>query len=116
MTENSDRDKPTDLAPAGPPSITVDWDRYGQYLEESDLSDAEKRAFLETLWSIVVSFVDLGFGVHPVQQACENSCAQSAEIRAFITEEHASVVGSSDTDITDGDAGPSSLTQERRAT
>ncbi len=46
-----------------PPQLTIDWDAYGQYLEESDLSDDQKIELIETLWSIVVSFVDLGFGV-----------------------------------------------------
>lgn len=46
-----------------PPQLTIDWDAYGQYLEGSDLSDDQKIELIETLWSIVVSFVDLGFGV-----------------------------------------------------
>jgi hypothetical protein len=108
------------VAKKSPPTLTIDWELYGQYLEDSDLSDAEKRQFLEALWSIVVSFVDLGFGVHPVQQAtgdsCENSCEQDAEIRTFIADERASVVGSADTgiiqnDVADGQSNPS---QERR--
>jgi len=68
-------DKPKDTADDGlqPPSLTIDWELCGTYLEDSDLSDAKKREFIETLWSIVVSFVDLGFGVHPVQQACEQN-------------------------------------------
>jgi hypothetical protein len=33
----------------------------------------ERRAFLETLWSIIVSFVDLGFGVHPLQMLPDQS-------------------------------------------
>lgn len=53
------------------PALFIDWDLYGQYLEDSDMSDDQKREFLETLWSIMVSFVDLGFGLHPTQQACE---------------------------------------------
>lgn len=89
-----------------PPTLTVDWDQYGTYLEDSDLSDAEKRQFLEALWSIVVSFVDLGFGVHPVQQVGENSsdnssehsCAQNAQIRAFVSAERNPVVDSADID------------------
>ncbi|MCV6547729.1 MAG: hypothetical protein OIF56_10685, partial [Cohaesibacter sp.] len=36
---------------------------YGHHLDESDLSDAEKREFIETLWYLMVSFVDLGFEV-----------------------------------------------------
>ena len=34
------------------------------------MSDEEKRVFLETLWSILMQFVDLGFGIHPVQEPC----------------------------------------------
>ena len=51
------------------PVITVDYERYAHFLDSSDLSDEQKQEFLQTLWNIVVGFVDLGFGVHPVQQA-----------------------------------------------
>lgn len=77
-----------------PPTLTIDWELYGKYLDESDLSDAEKREFLETIWAIVVSAVDLGFGVHPVQQAAGNICEQQVEIAKFIAEQSASVLTS----------------------
>lgn len=51
------------------PTLNIDWDLYGEYLEESDMSDDEKRELIETLWNIVVSFVDLGFGIESVQRA-----------------------------------------------
>ncbi len=53
------------------PSLSIDWEVYASYLDENDLTDDQKREFIETLWNIVVAFVDLGFGIHPVQQACE---------------------------------------------
>ncbi|MCP4933237.1 MAG: hypothetical protein GY927_03315 [bacterium] len=56
------------------PALTIDWDLYGQYLEGSNLSEAEKRETIEALWSIVVSFVDLGFGIHPAQLATADCC------------------------------------------
>lgn len=58
-------------APTIPPTLELDWEVYAQALEGSNLSDDEKRELIEIMWSIVVSFVDLGYGVHPVQQACE---------------------------------------------
>jgi len=81
-------------AKKAPPTLTIDWELYGKHLEESNLSDAEKREFLETIWSIVVSAVDLGFGVHPVQQAAGNICEQQAEIAKFIAAQSASVLPS----------------------
>lgn len=50
-------------------ALIFDYEEYAPYLEDSDLTEEQKREFLETLWSIMVSFVDLGFGIHPVQQA-----------------------------------------------
>lgn len=66
------------------PSVSIDWELYASYLEESDLSDEQKRDFIETLWSIVLAFVDLGFGIHPTQQALEKSMGQNEEICASI--------------------------------
>ncbi|ADM09227.1 hypothetical protein PB2503_05782 [Parvularcula bermudensis HTCC2503] len=60
------------------PIIEVDYDRYAAYLDEADLSEAQKREFLETLWNIIVGFIDLGFGVHPAQQA-RSPCGQLPE-------------------------------------
>ncbi|MCF6277208.1 MAG: hypothetical protein L3J16_00445 [Anaerolineales bacterium] len=96
MTEGS-KNKTNGAGKACPPTLTIDWELYGKYLDESDLSDTEKRQFLKTLWSIVVSFVDLGFGVHPLQQVTDNACAQQAEIAKFITDESGPVVSLPDT-------------------
>ena len=52
--------------PLGP--ITVDWKLYEHHLAASDLTDDQKREFLEALWYILITFVDLGFGIEPVQQ------------------------------------------------
>ena len=50
------------------PALEIDYALYERLLAESDWSDEQKREFIETLWSIVVQFVDLGFGIHPLQQ------------------------------------------------
>lgn len=55
---------------AAKPSLAIDLDKYQAYLDGSGLTPAQKEDFLRALWSIMVAFVDLGFGVHPVQQAC----------------------------------------------
>ncbi|MEP1613477.1 MAG: hypothetical protein ABJL72_16345 [Roseobacter sp.] len=64
-------DIPSNLNPeTAPPTLTIDWDAYLPFFDDEDISEEDKKELIEALWSIVVSFVDLGFGVHPVQQAC----------------------------------------------
>jgi len=54
------------------PVITVDYDAYAHFLDDTDLTDDQKREFLQALWTIITEFVSMGFAVHPVQQATEN--------------------------------------------
>ena len=43
---------------------------YAEFFEDDDdLTDEQKRELLEIIWNIVVTFVDLGFGVEATQQA-----------------------------------------------
>ncbi|HAT86957.1 MAG TPA: hypothetical protein DCS30_14035 [Rhizobiales bacterium] len=56
------------LDPTKPPSLTIDWDACGELLKDCDLNDEEKKEVIATLCSLVCNFVDLGLGVHPVQQ------------------------------------------------
>lgn len=53
--------------------VVFDVAKYLGYVEGEDMSDAEAKALLEAIWQIVVAFVDLGFGLHPVQQTMDKS-------------------------------------------
>ena len=65
-----------DLPPKGSPSdtsrpsLSIDWEFYATMLEDSDMPLEQQKELIETLWSIVVAFVDLGFDLSPVQQIC----------------------------------------------
>ncbi|WP_317054528.1 hypothetical protein [Roseovarius rhodophyticola] len=64
-------DVPPEFNPeTAPPTLTIDWDAYLPFFEDEDISEEEKRELIEILWSITLSFVDLGFGLNPVQQIC----------------------------------------------
>lgn len=67
---------------ARPPSLAIDWDLYAAMLEESDATDAQKRELIETLWAIVVTFVDLGFNLQPAPQSCGELSTEGAEALA----------------------------------
>ena len=53
----------------GYPVLTFDADDYREYVQEMNLSDSQEQELLGALWSIIVQFVDLGFGIEPVQRA-----------------------------------------------
>lgn len=59
--------------------ITVDVAKYDEYLRESDMSPEQKEEFLRAMLSIVLTFVELGFGVHPLQQVGEQEPCGKAE-------------------------------------
>ena len=59
--------------------ITVDYEKYAHFLDDSELTEQQKQEFLQTLWNIIVEFVSLGFDVHPLQQA-KNACGKPEEI------------------------------------
>ncbi|WP_299639278.1 hypothetical protein [uncultured Ruegeria sp.] len=51
--------------------LEVDVDKYEECLDKTDLSDQEKSEFLSALWTVLLAFVDLGYGIHPTQSATD---------------------------------------------
>jgi len=81
MTEDTNSSK--NLNP-GPTAIRFDWRDWEQYLENSDLPDDKKREFIETLWAIVMGFVDLGYGLNPAQEICGEVIDLKAVLEAAV--------------------------------
>ena len=52
------------------PRVEIDVQKYQHYLDDCDLSEVQKAQFLEALWSIIATFIDLGYGIHPIQEVC----------------------------------------------
>jgi len=67
----ADRDRLADsFALSTRPVVTVDLKKYQALLDTADLSPEQKEDFLRAMWSIMMTFVELGFGVHPLQEVC----------------------------------------------
>ena len=47
--------------------LALDPERYRSYLESFEMSQAEQDELLQTLWNILSTFVDIGFGLDSVQ-------------------------------------------------
>lgn len=66
-------------------TLTVDIERYKHLLDSDDLTEDQKEELLQALWSIIIAFVDLGFGVHPVQQVQgQKACGQVSKSQSDI--------------------------------
>ncbi|QBK29800.1 hypothetical protein [Roseitalea porphyridii] len=55
------------------PTLTLDVALYQEYLDDAELSAEQKQEFIETLWNIIVAFVDLGFGIDSVQTVLDEA-------------------------------------------
>lgn len=101
MTQESPPDDDIPLSPSYP-TLTIDWDLYGEYLQDSDLTEDEQREFIQTLWNIVVAFIDLGFSIHPMQQACEQNDELSSLIaQTVLSSNHPNITSESIADARD---------------
>lgn len=61
---------PHKAEPPRPPALQFDAQAFLTYLDGLDLTDDQKHAFIETIWSITLQFIDLGFGIDAMTQAC----------------------------------------------
>lgn len=68
--------------PRTPSKVVFDWESWLPYLEDSEASDADKRLLIETLWRIVLTFVDLGWEVHSPGDQRAESCGQEIDLTA----------------------------------
>lgn len=50
-------------------ALTFDPDEFISHIADLELTEEQATELLGAIWSIMVAFVDLGFGIHPVQQA-----------------------------------------------
>lgn len=54
---------------ASKPSFGIDVDYYQGIIDDPDIPEERKRELIEVIGAIVMNFIDMGFGVHPVQLA-----------------------------------------------
>lgn len=73
------------LNAASTPSLGIDTAKYQAYLDDPSLSEDQKEEIVTALWSIIVAFVDLGFGVHPLQDVIEQEACGKAEQMLDVT-------------------------------
>lgn len=81
--------------PGTRPALHFDWRDWLPYLDAADAPEDQKREMIETLWAIILTFVDLGWEVtdRPAEARAE-TCGQALDLTAAL---RAAVVNSEDT-------------------
>ena len=64
--------------------IQFDWRDWLPYIESSDLTETQKKELIETLWSIIMAFVDLGWDVGNQRKSCGKQLDLTAAMRAAV--------------------------------
>lgn len=77
-----------------PPVLRFDWRDWLPYFYDENIPEDQKRVLIETIWSIVIGFVDLGWTIAPTlkSSALENSgvskgpenCGQTFDLKAVL--------------------------------
>lgn len=52
------------------PALELDMSLYQDIMDDPSIPEEKKHELIETLWAIAVACLDLGLGLHPLQQAC----------------------------------------------
>ncbi|MEW7988313.1 MAG: hypothetical protein AB2799_21175 [Candidatus Thiodiazotropha sp.] len=60
-------DSPEGLGSNSPKALKLDPEKYRDYLDEFELSEEQQNELLETLWHIMRTFVEIGWGLDSVQ-------------------------------------------------
>ena len=52
-----------------PLSLSIDWEKYLGQLGDWNIPDDQKTEFIATLWGLLLNFAELGYEIHPAQDA-----------------------------------------------
>lgn len=94
------------------PRASIDWEAYLPLIKDGDIPEDQKRELIETLWWIMLAFVDLGFDLHPIQQGCGELPDLSPDlIRDVVNSKHSTTTQATiQGDAANGKAGEGSPT------
>jgi hypothetical protein len=79
MSDDNFNGKVLEMIGSMPPALELDHAKYMGDLEEFDPSDKQKRELLETLWSIMSTFVQLGFAPNICEQIFDRTGDDDAD-------------------------------------
>lgn len=67
MNENNAEVQAHEREPTQCPALEIDYDLYLGEIEDWDMTEPQKRELIRTLFGVLISFAELGFGIHAAQ-------------------------------------------------
>ena len=52
-----------------PLTLNIDWDKYLGQIDDWNIPDDQKAEFIAALWGLLLNFAELGYEIHPAQDA-----------------------------------------------
>ena len=52
-----------------PLTLSIDWEKYLGQLDDWNIPDDQKTEFIAALWELLLNFAELGYEIHPAQDA-----------------------------------------------
>jgi len=66
--------------PAKPAALEIDFEKYLEFTQKFDMDEEQQRELIATLWLIMMTHVDIEFGIDSTSAACGSSCGEVEEI------------------------------------
>lgn len=70
------------------PRLTIDVQKYDSLLDQGDFSSEQKAEALQALWTIIIAFVELGFGVSPTEEVNSPTLVDNLNIKRHSISEY----------------------------
>ncbi len=68
--------------------MSIDIKKYRKYVDDFDLTEGQKVELIQTVRSIMESFVDKAFGLHPVQQCLKDLQSPVKAVKSNKSQNH----------------------------
>lgn len=76
-----DKEQPTPRdPPARPATLEIDFEKYLEFTHKFNMDEEQQRELIATLWLIIMTQVDIEFGIDSTSAACRSSCGEVEQV------------------------------------
>lgn len=66
--------------PAKPLTLEIDFEKYLEFTQKFNMDEEQQRELIATLYLIMMTYVDIEFGIDSTSAACGSSCGEVEQI------------------------------------